>query len=105
MANHEAPATLSLEIDYLEAVQIEAALQARLAAAGKAEALFDGASIESDMVAHEIRYTGAALAKLQLLLYGTDEPDEPAWLHDIVTGLPTILIGWTEPELREAFGV
>lgn len=104
MATGTVPTTLSLELTFLEAAQLEASLQARLAAAGRAETLFDGASIEADMIAHEIRYTGSALTKLQLLLYGPDEPDEPVWLADGPGGLPTILVGWTEPELREAFG-
>ena len=89
--------TLHLSLSYLEANQLEAALQDRLQRAGKAEARVDAGSIEADMVAHEIRYTATALTKLQLLLYGEDEPDEPVWLTPDA-------MGWTEAELREAFG-
>ena len=103
MAIDTVPATLTLELNYLEANQLEAALQKRLQLAGKAEARVDAGSLEADVIADEIRWTGSALTKLQLLLYGTDEPDEPVWLPDAV-GIPTILAGWTEAELREAFG-
>ncbi len=93
-----ADTTITLELSLLEANQLEAALSERLAQAAKAEQRFDAASLEADMVAHEIRYTGSGLTKLQLALYGPDEPDEPVWLRD-----RSPLAGWTEGELREAF--
>jgi hypothetical protein len=98
-----AATTLTLELNYLEANQLEAALMERLTQAARAEVTFDGASLEADIIRDEIRWTGAALAKVQLALYGPDEPDEPVWLHEAI-GIPTILVGWSEAELREAFG-
>lgn len=92
-----APTTLTLELNVLEAFQLEAALQDRLRRAARAEVRVDAGSFEADVIADEIRWTGSALTKLQLLVYGEDEPDEPVWLAPIE-------LGWTPGELAEAFG-
>lgn len=93
--------TIHIELDYLEMNQLEAALLTRLADAAVADIRMTPGTPEADMVAHEIRYTGSALTKVQIALHGTDEPDEPQWL----TGdcIP-VAMGWTESELRFAAG-
>jgi hypothetical protein len=70
---------MNIDLDFTEATQIEAALLDRLNKANEAVPVMTPGTIEADMVDAEVRYTGAALTKIQLLLYGEDEPQEPAW--------------------------
>ena len=66
-----------VELNVLEAFQVEAALQERIAKAQRAP--MTPGTPEAAMVEDEIAYTGAALTRLQTALYGDDEPDEPVW--------------------------
>jgi hypothetical protein len=70
---------MKLELDYLEANQVVAALLDRLEKANAALPVMTEGTPEIYMVEHEIRYTGSVLVRLQEALYGTDEPDQPVW--------------------------
>jgi len=89
-------ADASATLDLLEAFQTEQALLDRLDTLAKAEATVTPGSLEADMVATGIRYTASALTRLQLAIYGDDEPDEPSWM------LPTSAL--TESEARAMWG-
>ena len=65
-----------IEISVLEAYQVQAALERRMAVLARGERLQTPGSLEADMVALGIRYTGSILASLTEALYGTHEPDE-----------------------------
>jgi hypothetical protein len=103
---------IELELDFLEMNQLEAALLTRLADAALADIRMTPGTPEAEMVAHEVRYTGSALTKLQLVLHGSDEPDEPNWLtgdcipvaiHTVAGDLASYA-DWTEAERRWAAG-
>lgn len=65
-------------MNLLEAYQIEAALEARLQQLAKDEVKGKPGSLELACVQDAIRWTGAALTRLQVELYGTDDEDDMA---------------------------
>lgn len=83
-----------IEITVLEAYQVQAALEDRLT---KLEAdPTEADSLEAMMVRQGLTYTGSVHAKLLVLLYGEDEPDEATleeWLNRE-----------GQPEFKGAFG-
>ena len=70
-----------LELNVLEANQVLAALEDRLHKANDATASLEEGSLEESMVAAEILYTGRVYTRLQEVVYGPDEPDEPEWTN------------------------
>ena len=68
---------MQIEINVLEAYQLQAALEDRLARLEADPTEAD--SLERAMVVQGVTYTGSVLAKLLTMLYGEDEPDEPVW--------------------------
>lgn len=60
----------------LEQFQTEAALQDRLDKLAKSELRSRIGTLEHSAITDAIRHTGAALTRLQVELYGVDDPDE-----------------------------
>lgn len=96
----------------LEKFQTEAALQDRLDKLAKAELRSRIGTLEHDAITSAIRHTGAALTRLQVELYGVDEPDDEAeatvkantsewgWAATLLTPVE----GITESEFRALWG-
>jgi hypothetical protein len=79
---------MQIEISILEAYQIQAALERRLAVLARGEHFMEPGSLEAAMVESGIRYTGSALTSLTALLYGEDDPDMPEVVSELVGYYP-----------------
>lgn len=96
----------------LEQFQTEAALQDRLDKLAKSELRSRIGTLEHSAITDAIRHTGAALTRLQVELYGVDDPDEMestvaantsewGWAAGLIVSEPKTM---SEAELRALWG-